>query len=103
MTDSARIKVGDLVMMVRGHGCGLRLRGGVPFVVTGFVAPFGGGWTCSVCEQRNAGPNENAALGLKPLRKAPKGEYAAIPVSWLIKIDPPALSETTNESQEIVA
>lgn len=94
---SQQIKVGDLVMLVRGHECAIKVAGGIPFTVIGIVAPFGGGWTCPDCGMRNAGPNENGAAGFR------KKSGGAIPLSWLIKIDPPAIPESVERKEEMPA
>ncbi len=78
---SGEIKAGDLVMMVRGHSCMLKVMGGVPYVVAELVTPMGGGWYCPVCKKSSAGPNEPSAIDTK--------RHGA-PLSWLKKIDPPA-------------
>jgi hypothetical protein len=87
------IKVGDLVMMVRGHECHLRHLAGIPMVVEGFAFPRGGGWRCSVCWQESAGPNEMGAVLSATCGHGP------LPLSWLRKIDPPA--ETTEREKEM--
>jgi hypothetical protein len=88
------IKAGDLVMMVRGHECAMESVGYIPFVVTGFASPWGGGWECPKCGQRSAGPNEVAAIGWFSKR-------IRIPISWLRKIEPPAIPETTERETEV--
>jgi hypothetical protein len=93
---SEPIKVGDLVMVVRGHSCFMDFYGGIPFVVDGLLAPYGGGHMCKLCGMLNAGPNEVAATGLSYKGK----RDVRAPVSWLKRIDPLAEPEhvETNES-----
>ena len=81
---SEPIKVGDLVMVVRGHKCLLEKWGGVPFTVSALVSPRGGGWKCLHCGKYNAGPDEVGAAGLID------DLSSAVPISFLLKIDPPA-------------
>ena len=91
------IQKGDLVMIVRGHSCVLNKLGGIPFVVTGFMNPRGGGWRCSRCLTMSAGPNELGVTGDIGLRGG------AAPVSWLLRIDPSNLSEDIPEKEELHA
>lgn len=81
-------------MVVRGHDCVVKRVAGIPFRVTGFVAPQEGGWFCNDCCTESAGPNEMAATGLW-------GGH--MPISWLIRIDPPALTESITEREGIAA
>jgi len=76
---SERIEIGDLVMIVRGHECAVARAGGIPFVVTGFALPYGGGWHCADCDKNDAWGNELAATGLW---------NGNAPLSWLKKIPP---------------
>ena len=92
------IRIGDLVAMVRGHRCAYDLVGGVPFVVTGFIAPLAGGWTCGACGERNAAPNERAAYGVRSVTKKGKN-HAAIPISWLKKFNQPAALESPEKPE----
>ena len=82
---SEQIKIGDLVMVVRGHACLLARFGGVPFTVTAIHQAVNGGWYCPKCRTHYAGGDEP---GAQPdfYKKGPAG----IPLSWLKKIDPPA-------------
>ena len=77
------ISKGDLVVMIRGHNCLLKLVGGIPFTVTTFLPPTGSppGWYCSTCGMLSAGPAEVAAV---------YGGVAAVPISWLLRIPPPS-------------
>lgn len=81
MTD--RIQVGDLVMIVRGHECGLRVRGGIPYRVNGFSDQSGGGWTCNLCGARDLAQSDLVAARLWHTRPG-----AGIPLSWLKRIPP---------------
>ena len=87
------IQKGDWVMMVGGHECLLAAAGGIPFKVTGFTDVRCGGWHCHRCNRYSAGPDEDAADGLPRFH---------IPISWLIKIDPPAVAESAEHSRELV-
>ncbi len=84
------IQVGDLVVLVRGHGCILERHVGRVFTVLGLVAPVGGGWHCTWCHKDSAGPNEIAAR----INEKPGG----IPLSWLKRIPP--LSELEGEQSK---
>lgn len=92
---SKPISVGDLVMVVRGHECSVAKAGGIPWTVTGIVEPIGGGYYCDICKRHSAWGEERAATGYK------KGSHA--PLSWLIRIDPPAIPETVEQREEISA
>lgn len=83
-----QISIGDLVVAVRGHECLLERVGGIPFTVTGFLNPKGGGWTCTYCEMRSAGPNEVGVLGVRPDRKVTRNSAPIIPISFLKRIPP---------------
>lgn len=89
------IKVGDLVMVVRGHKCALRIAGGIPFTVTAIIPAVGGGWYCPVCNTHDAGPNEAGAEGFGQ-RKG-----TGIPFSWLKRIDAPLDSEEIKEGDTL--
>lgn len=91
---SERIEVGDLVMVVRGHSCLVAKIAGIPWIVAGFLSPSGGGWTCSICHMKSACGPEIAATNSGTWR---------IPVSYLKKIDPPALPESIEHKEEIPA
>lgn len=89
------IGVDDLVMVVRGHDCMVRAIGGVPFTVSGIVRVHDGGWFCNRCYTESAGPNVNGASG-HPL-------VNAVPLTWLIKINPPAIDDSVETREEITA
>lgn len=91
---SGRIEVGDLVMIVRGHKCCVAKAGGIPFRVTGFVEPRGGGWYCEICNTNDAWNAETAVTGFR---------RANCPLSWLKKIDPPAIPESAPTKEELPA
>ena len=91
---SERIEIGDLVMIVRGHECVMRLYQGAIFTVTGFVHPIHGGWHCDFCNKDDAAGNELAATGLH------KGN---VPLSWLKKIPPLTEPETVERKEELPA
>ena len=90
------IKVGDMVMVVRGHECVVATVGGIPYTVRAILNQVGGGWRCGICGTRDIAPNET--LGAQ-FYTAMHG----IPLSWLLKIDPPADDETTEQPEEISA
>ena len=83
------IKVGDLVMVVRPTACGHSTVDGAVFVVTSV-----GLWKvrCTACLAIL--PQQTVALGLRDM---------GIPVRRLIKIDPPALPESTPTKEELTA
>ena len=91
-----RVKAGDLVMVVRGHECVVAKVGGIPYTVRAIVNQTGGGWRCGICGTRDVAPNET--LGAQ-FYTAMHG----IPLSWLLKIDPPADGETTEQPKELSA
>ena len=90
------IQVGDLVVMVRGHECGMKIASGIPFVVTALLRPIGGGWHCDHCNTDSAGPNEVAAEGFSK-----KGR--GLPLSWLKRIPPLDELEFEQRKEEIEA
>ena len=94
----SRIKNGDLVMAIRGHECAFKVVGGIPFIVEKVVEPVGGGWFCPACQKSSAAGNEPAA---RTSKRGPKGAH--VPLSWLIKIDPPAHGEAIETSSEVAA
>ena len=88
------IKVGDLVMVVRYHDCEPSHGCGVVFMVEALDTARDH-W-CSRC---NASLNDGRLLVLGT-RNAKKGWLSA---SFVKKIDPPALEETTDEPAELAA
>jgi hypothetical protein len=87
------IKVGDLVMVVRGHECQMKHFGGVVFKVDELLPfdlrdPF-----CKFC---------GGSISLGKRIVARNGDRG-FPIDWLKKIDPPALPENTNNKEEIHA
>ena len=86
------IKVGDLVMVVRGHACIVARIGGIPFTVLAFMPQIGGGWHCSVCNERDIAQSD--LIGARLLRHADHG----IPLSWLKRIPP--LAELEGEQRK---
>lgn len=100
-TRDESIQVGDMVVMVRGHDCLYQRKAGVPFVVTGFVRPKGGGWTCGYCKQRSVGADEPGALGLLSKKKVTEYSAPAIPISWLKRIPPLAELESEKTQEDI--
>lgn len=79
------ISVGDLVMVVRGHECVLRLKGGIPWRVMEFSNQRGGGWHCAKCDTYGIAPEEKVAA-VAPWNNKPGN---GIPVGWLRRIPPP--------------
>ena len=95
---SEPIKVGDLVMVVRGHECLIKCAGGHIFTVTKIVAQIGGGWFCEACIHGGIAPNEKyGAAGFNT------NDPGIIPLGFLRKIDPPVLDETTDETEKLTA
>jgi hypothetical protein len=94
---SDQIKVGDLVMVVRGHECTIAVFVGIPYTVQALHAQRNGGWRCPHCKETDIAPNEFTGAQLLPDR------LHAIPLSWLKKIDPPALPEDVTRDEEITA
>lgn len=76
------IKVGDLVMVVRGHECVLTAIGGRVYVVLDMVGQTGGGWYCPKCQTRDLAQDE--LLAAKLFAEIDGG----IPTGWLKKIPP---------------
>lgn len=94
--DGVAIKVGDLVQVVRGHSCLMERVGGYTFTVTGLVQAIGGGWTCSICGERDIARHDAyGAAGCPrpptrihlPYAHLTKGK-ANIPLSSLKRIPP---------------
>jgi hypothetical protein len=83
------ISVGDLVMLVRGHECAMRLKGGLPWRVTRIVPQFGGGWHCPICGEHNLASGDLSGAqgcGTPPgIKGDPNG---GMPLSWLKRIPP---------------
>lgn len=92
------ISVGDLVMVVRGHECVLRLKGGIPWRVLGFSAQRNGGWHCPKCFEGDIAPE--AAIAAR-LEFHDKGN--GIPLSWLKRIPPLDELETVRTEDEVTA
>ena len=88
------IKVGDLVMVVRGHECNPMVGIGCIFVVEHIAPAFSYG--CHAC----GWPTSDGQLLAYGSAGKNKGY---IPLSRLRKIDPPALDETTKEREELTA
>lgn len=86
------IAKGDLVMIVRGHACITAMVGGIPFRVTEIIAQKGGGWRCEHCHRYNIAPDDKFAARWE--------ERGNAPLSWLIRIDPPALTEDAHLQAE---
>lgn len=92
----SEIRKGDLCMVVRGHGCVVAARGGIPFTVESIEAPIFGGYRCPACKQNSIAPTELAAGWTNN-----DGQSCATPLSWLLKIDPPALSDAEPRVTEL--
>jgi hypothetical protein len=96
---SEPIKAGDLVMVVRGHACVLAVIGGIPFAAPAILqSEHCGLWKCRRCAARDI-PGGKPYVSM-PIQDA---KTVDIPVSWLLKIHPPALDETTDTPEEITA
>lgn len=86
---SEPIKVGDLVMVVRGHSCAMELIGGVPFKVEDIAQVSG--WACNRCNAKGNGEIHFSASG----HNVPKGTKLLwsrgrgyLPLAWLKRIPP---------------
>ncbi len=94
---SDEIKEGDLVMVVRGlKCCGKSIKIGFPFKVAEisyFDAPTGS--RCIHCRSTGFASGEIAYFE--------RGKGKGIFLYQLKKIDPPALPESVDESQEVTA
>ena len=103
---SEPIKVGDLVMVVRGHSCAIELIGGVPFTVESIEPQIGGSW-CNRCGERNIAPESlYGATGVpKPRVKVMKAKFpkGAMPLEWLKKIPPIGELDDVKRDEEITA
>jgi hypothetical protein len=93
---SEPIKVGDLVVLVRGHECALAEAGGVPFV---FNATYR--YTTSVhCARCKADP----LFGPGDYPRLPKSLGGwVVPMTWLKRIPPLDELEREQEKKEITA
>ena len=83
------IKVGDLVMIVRGHECSVKKAGGIPFIVTSLIDCV---FYCNKCKC-----DISDGIGVTGYIDR------FVPVSWLIRIDPPAIPESINEQEKVSA
>jgi hypothetical protein len=97
---SEPIKVGDLVMIVRGHDCLLRKRGFEPFVVLALIPQRAGGWKCGQCGERDLGKNDayGARAGWNKV-----SDDSSVPVSWLKRIPPLEELDDVKRDEEITA
>ena len=86
------IRVGDLVMVVRGHEC----YAGYTFTVVRADDGRSDGIRCGGCNKFvfDIGPQAFVAG---------KGDPGNLPVSWLKRIDPPTISEDVPTGEEIHA
>jgi hypothetical protein len=91
---SEPIKVGDLVVMVRGHECVYCVAGGIPFVVTRFAPRLDKVWHCSKCCQDVAASKDAVNF---------RGGRPRIPISWLKRIPPLEELDDVKESEELHA
>jgi hypothetical protein len=78
------IKVGDLVMVVRGHECVVREHLGVPHTVRAIVPQTGGGWHCNKCNKYGLAQDAIWAANLDFHAHPGSG----IPLGWLKRITP---------------
>lgn len=90
---SKEIRVGDLVIVTRGCGCWNGFIGTVQSFVN---------WVhelkCERCDLQFI--TTTPVVTFADWRK---GQMYYAPTSWLTRIDPPALDETTDERQELTA
>lgn len=93
------IKVGDLVMVVRGHSCVLEHKGGIPFTVTGIKPAIGGGFRCRMCGTRNIASHEYIAAELSFHNHRDCG----VPITWLKRIPPLGELDDVKQDEEITA
>lgn len=90
---SSTTKVGDLVMVVRTCCAKTAQRSiGKAGVVTE-ILPSLIGWLCEECGAR--GSDARPVFANEP--------YSCAPISWLIKIDPPALPESIERDEQVPA
>ena len=92
------ISVGDLVMVVRGHECVVNLKGGIPYRVKGFSMQKNGGWMCGECGSKDLAVNDLVAAILWQVIPG-----NGIPLSWLKRIDPDALTDDVQTKEELTA
>jgi hypothetical protein len=95
---SEPIKVGDLVMIVRGHECAVRLKGGIPYTVTAIVPQVGGGWYCNACNTKDHAPHDLFGAALWHT-----GHGNGMPLSWLKRIPPLSELDDVKNDEEITA
>jgi len=88
------IAVGDLVMVVRGHDCIVRKLGGVPMHVERISQSACGGLRCSLCGSSKVYPQTTCANF--------EGKKCFLPLAWLIRIEPPAVSQQTESTKELM-
>lgn len=85
---SEPIKIGDLVMLVRGHKCALDFKGGVPWQVTDIRMDEGFGMRCQICGQTGIGKNALRAGGMGTPAGVKGHPDGGMPLSWLKRIPP---------------
>ena len=87
---SEPIKVGDLVVVVRGHSCDL----GLTFTVTDIHSTWEGMWSCSKCTEHWYRPESMAAT---------TGEWSSVELSNLKRIPPLEELGDVKQDEEITA
>lgn len=93
------IKKGDLVMVVRGHPCTTAAFGGIPFTCGEILQRESEMWGCRLCRARNISAGSVFVMAPDIL----KTDGARIPLSWLLKINPPAVEDSASTSFELLA
>ena len=90
------IAVGDLVMVVRN--CSAPIYFGTTFKVRSILFLYGG--NCSFCGKDHTG---NYAKAEERYEGSDGQTHDMAPVSWLKRIDPPAIDEDVPEKEELTA
>ena len=88
------ISVGDLVMVV--HSCGAPVYIGMPFIVAHIKHK-----QCQSCMYCKSDHSGLFAYPAKDFRRTNGTFGDRIPMSWLLRIDPPALSEAVPTGEEL--
>lgn len=88
---SEPIKVGDAVMVVRGHACDI----GRVFIVKDIVDVWG--WSCDRC-----GAEEDEAFNVERFALEREENFGSL-ISWLKKISPLSEPETVERDESVPA
>ena len=97
---SEPIKAGDLVVVVRTLNCCDRDRGALGKIFTVEQLIPATKFHCQACLAVWSGNNTGARLAVGYNRAGDPGSW---PLTFLIKINPPALDETHDTSEELTA